>query len=360
MPTDVPSSRPGPADVARRLDGYFAALEQAFETACERGGRTEVVLVMAGRPVRMRLAGEVTAAVTLPALVHAARAGDGPADHEVLVWDGASTGVSLPPPPWQWPPPEARVKLVLPAGGEEYRIPGSRPVDSFAMCSLASRRSIIWLANAATVPWAARAAPLMQAWRWWTGACGLRIVHAGCVGTAAGATLLVGRGGSGKSSTSVLAALAGLHFVSDDYCLLEDGPEPVAHALFGSAKIHVDHLDRLPPLQAAAVLRPVEAGEKAILLMEQAAPGRMAARLPVRSVLAARVTGASRPRLVPISAAEALRAVAPSTLMQLYRDDSSVCGDIAALVRRLPCWRLELGGGLDRVPGLLRRHLDSF
>jgi len=200
----------------------------------------------------------------------------------------------------------------------------------------------------------------MQVWRWWAAARGLRILHAGCVGTAAGAALLVGRGGSGKSSTSVLAALAGLRFVSDDYCLLGDEPEPVAHALFGTAKLHVEHLDRVPGLTPAAVLLPVEDGEKAILQMDQAAPGRMAARLPVRSVLAARVTGAHRPRLVPIAAAEALRAVAPSTLMQLYRDDGSACGDLAALVRRLPCWRLELGGGLDEVPDLLRSHLDSL
>jgi hypothetical protein len=200
----------------------------------------------------------------------------------------------------------------------------------------------------------------MQVWRWWAAANGLRILHAGCVGTADGAALVVGRGGSGKSSTAVLAALAGLHFVSDDYCLFEGAPEPVAHTLFGTAKLHVDHLDRFPRLSIDAVLRPTEPGEKAILLMEQAAPGRVAARLPIRSVLAARVTGVSRPELVPISAAEALRFLAPSTLMQLYRDDSSACGDLAALARRLPCWRLELGGGLDAVPDVLRGHLSSF
>ena len=360
MSTENAFSERRSADVTRRLNNYFVALEQAFDTACLRGGRTEVLLAMADRKVRLQLAGGATAAVTLPALIHAASHGDGSADHEVLVWDEASTGVLLPPPPWNWPPVGAQVKLVLPAGGEGHRIPGSRPAGSFAMASIASRRTIVWLADTAALPWAARAAPLMQVWRWWAADCGLRILHAGCVGTAAGAALLVGRGGSGKSSTSVLAALAGLNFVSDDYCMFDGKPEPVAHALFASAKLHVDHLERFPRLPAEAVLRPVEAGEKAILRMEQAAPGRMAERLPVRSVLAARVTGTNQPRLVPISAAEALQAIAPSTLMQLYRDDSSACSEMAALVRRLPCWRLELGGGLDAVPGLLRRHLETI
>lgn len=351
--------RIGAGDVARRLDGYFDSLAMAFEAAVDRGGRTDVVLSLAGRTVRLVLAGG-TAAVTLPALVHAACEAETPADHEVLVWDGASTNIPLPPPPWHWPPPGSQVHVVLPAGGERYRIPRSRSVDSFAMLSTASRRTIVWMADVATVPWASRAAPLMQVWRWWAAANDLRILHAGCVGTAAGAALVVGRGGSGKSSTAVLAALAGLQFVSDDYCLLDREPEPVAHALFGTAKLHIDHLDRFPELSANAVLRPTEAGEKAIVLMEQAVPRRVVARLPVRSVLAARVTGASQPRLVPISAAEALRSVAPSTLMQLYRDDRSACGDLAALVRGLPCWRLELGGGLDAVPDLLHRHLESL
>ena len=191
------------------------------------------------------------------------------------------------------------MQVVLPAGGGAYRVPGCRPVDSFAMRSIAARWSSVWLADAGAMPWAARVTSLMQVWRWWAPADGLRVLHAGCVGTAAGAVLLVGRGGSGKSLAEVLAALTGMRFVSDDYCLLGDEPEPFTHALFGTAKLHVDHMKRFPKLTAAAVLRSDEAGERAIMLMKQTAPGRLAARLPLRSLLAARVTGASRPRLLP-------------------------------------------------------------
>jgi hypothetical protein len=217
----------------------------------------------------------------------------------------------------------------------------------------------VWLADAAALPWHERAAPLRQIWQWWSAAGGVRIVHAGCVGTEAGAALLVGRGGSGKSSTAVLAALAGLDYVSDDYCLLEPEPVPVAYALYSTAKLHPDHLARLPGLPPAAVLRPIEAGEKAVVFLERAAPERMASRLPVRSVIAPCVTGVDRPRLERLSPARALLALAPSTLMQLYRHSGSGCEDLADLVRRLPCWRLELGGGLADVPDLLRRHLEA-
>lgn len=354
------SARPTTADVARQLDAYFASLEAAWRAAADRQGVTDVTLALAGRAVRLQAAGEPATAAVLPPLAHAVRASTEEPDCEVLIWEEASSAVPLPPPPWRWPPPDSPVRLSLPAGGEGYRIWLRPDAGSFVMLSLAARRAVVWLADVATLPWHERAAPLMQVWRWWLAAGGPRISHAGCVGTEAGATLLVGRGGSGKSSTAVLAALSGLDFVSDDYCLLTAEPQPVAHALYATAKLHADHLARFPDLPPAAVSHPRDTGEKTILWMERAAPGRMALRLPVRSVIAPRVTGVDRPRLEPLSPAQALLALAPSTLLQLYPDAGTGCGDLAGVVRRLPCWRLELGHRLEEVPDMLRRHLEAL
>lgn len=359
IPDLTTPARLAPADVARQLGDYFVSLGEAGRAAGDRAGRTVVRLELAGRSVRLEVAGDPARQGLLPALDHAVRSVATASDFEVIVWDEATNGTPLPPPPWAWPQLGSAVRLSLPAGGEGYRIPPNRDTGSFAMLSLAERRAVVWFADAATLPWHERAAPLKQIWQWWSDTVGVRIIHAGCVGTEAGAALLVGRGGSGKSSTAVLAALAGLDYVGDDYCLLEPVPEPVAHALYATAKLHADHLAQFPDLPPAAVLHPTEAGDKAVLFMEQATPGRMAARLPVRSVLAPRVTGVSRPRLERLSPAEAMRALAPSTLIQLYRHAGTGCGDLADLVRRLPCWRLELGGHLADVPELLRRHLEA-
>jgi hypothetical protein len=354
----APAARLPPGDVARQLDGYFATLENSWKQAVDRGGNTVVTLDLAGRSVRLGLTSGVPAAI-LPALAHVTRPTDLQPDFEVLVWDEASTATPLPPPPWSWPPPGSAVRLSLPAGGEGYRIPVSRTPGSFAMLSLAARRAIVWIENAATLAWHHRAAPLLQAWQWWSMAGGARILHAGCVGTPAAAVILVGRGGSGKSSTAVLGALAGLDYVGDDYCLLETGPEPIAHSLYSTAKIHPGHLARFPDIPATSVLQPSEPGEKAVLFMERAAPDRMAVQLPIRSVVAPQVTGTDRPRLERLTSAEAMMAIAPSTLLQLYRHADTGCGDLAELVRRLPCWRLELGGRMADVPDLVRRHLEA-
>ena len=358
MAQGIGPDRLPPGPVARQLDGYFAMLETTWRQAAERGGSTVVTLDLAGRGIRLGLAGDV-AATLRPALAHVTRRANIPPDFEVLVWDEATTATPLPPPPWSWPPPGSAVRLSLPAGGEGYRIPVGRTPGSFAMFSLAARRVIVWIDDAATLAWHHRAAPLLQAWQWWSMTGGARILHAVCVGTPEGAAILVGRGGSGKSSTAVLGALAGLDYVGDDYCLLEIEPEPVAHSLYATAKLHADHLARFPDVPAAAVLHPTEPTDKAILFMERAAPDRMAARLPIRSVVAPRVTGADRPRLERLSPAKAMMAIAPSTLMQLYRHTDPGCGDLATLVRRLPCWRLELGGRMAEVPDLLRRHLET-
>jgi hypothetical protein len=354
------TARPPAAKVAKQLASYFVSLEAAFRAAGDRGGCTAATLNLAGQSVRLKLAGEPAVAAMLPALAHAAHTETVGLDFEVLVWDEASTGVPLPPPPWSWPSAASPVRLALPPGGEGYRIPATREVGSFAMFSLAARRAVVWLADATALPWHERAAPLKQVWQWWSAAVGPRIVHAGCVGTDAGATLLVGRGGSGKSTTAVFAAIAGLDYVSDDYCLLQPAAQPTAHALYATAKLHPVQLGQLPALPQAAVLRPSQAGEKAVVFLEKAATGRMALQLPVKSVIAPRVTGIDRPRLERLSPARALLALAPSTLMQLYRHAGTGCSDLAEIVRRLPCWRLELGGGLADIPDLLRQHLEAL
>jgi hypothetical protein len=55
-------------------------------------------------------------------------------------------------------------------------------------------------------------------------------------------------------------------------------------------------------------------------------------------------------RLVPASAPAALAALAPSTIFQLYPPQKNALAAMAALVRAVPCFSLELGSDIDRIP----------
>ena len=53
--------------------------------------------------------------------------------------------------------------------------------------------------------------------------------------------------------------------------------------------------------------------------------------------------------VVPASRGEALRALAPSTLLQLHVGEQQVLSDLTALVGRLPAYQLHLGPDVDRI-----------
>jgi hypothetical protein len=62
------------------------------------------------------------------------------------------------------------------------------------------------------------------------------------------------------------------------------------------------------------------------------------------------VVAGERTTAVPISAAEAFRNFAPNCAFQFPEPGRGVVDAIAALVREVPSYRLELGSDLSRVP----------
>jgi hypothetical protein len=65
------------------------------------------------------------------------------------------------------------------------------------------------------------------------------------------------------------------------------------------------------------------------------------------------VTPGERTRLRPIAAAACLRALAPSTVLQLPHEGGRALSAMAELVRELPAYALDLGDDGADVPALL-------
>src|SRR5205807_649323 len=94
-----------------------------------------------------------------------------------------------------------------------------------------------WAADADRLPAWECASPLRHVLHWWLADHGLQQVHAGSVGTERGAVLVVGRGGRGKSTTTLAALGQGLKYVGDDYVAVELEPEPLVHSIYNAGKL---------------------------------------------------------------------------------------------------------------------------
>ena len=64
-------------------------------------------------------------------------------------------------------------------------------------------------------------------------------------------------------------------------------------------------------------------------------------------------------RVVPATAAAALTALAPTTILALHPPQPNALREMAALVRAVPCYTLELGSDVDRIPEAIAQILET-
>jgi hypothetical protein len=356
VPDQAAAARAEGADLAGT---YFARLEERFELAAEAvGGAVNHDLAMAGLRLRLRCAGEQVGSALLPPFEHLAASGDEPPELTVSLFDTASSGVDPPPPAWEPLRAEPGTNPVARLRSDSTSVLAAAGSGTLTAVRPAEGKAIFHLADARRVPSAERAAPLRDALQLLMAARRRWMTHAGAVGRDGSGVLLVGRGGSGKSTLALSCALAGMEIVADDYVLLE--PDSLtAHAMQSTAKLTQDSVARLRiptgAVDAAGFEPTLEGPAKALVDIRALSSGGSSRRLAIRAVVAPEVRspqpaniagggdlGEVEPAVRAISAAQGLRAVAPSTIVQAGFGGGAALAALAALVRRVPSYALEL------------------
>jgi hypothetical protein len=324
-----------------------ADLRAAFDDARSAAGATERTYRIASRDVCIRSVGPIGDIVDR-ALAPLRAAPTGRPALVVHCWDTETSGVALPPPPWSnddylpggrirgFTEPDIPVVFDLPTG--TLNVLDARAGDAFCWTSESTRLP----------PWFHRS-PLRVVFGWWVQSFGGAVVHAGAVGDDEGVVLVTGRGGAGKSTTVLSARRAGLQLLSDDLAIVEPGappnPSTMVHAAYGTAKVEVEALARLPELADEAV----ETADGLVLELG----ARLLRTSPLRAVLAVAVHD-SPTELVPVTAAACLLALAPSSILGATAADPATLAAMAALVHGVPCYELRVGPDPDDVAATVR------
>jgi hypothetical protein len=203
-----------------------------------------------------------------------------------------------------------------------------------------------------------RAKPLATLLGVWCHDRGLRVVHAGMAARGGDGVLFVGPSGTGKSTAALACLAAGFDFLGDDCVALrardEGGFDGVR--LYATATLERAHLERA----VLAGERPLEArdeADKAIVAPGERRPARIASSAAVRAVLLPRLTDAPRTEVRRASGRDALLALAPSSIVRRAAPGATLLGDLARLVRDVPCYRLEMSRRPDEIPGCVDRVL---
>jgi hypothetical protein len=359
LPSPATSATPRGADpgiaFARQLRGSFelAAAARGLLVEGLRIGSVEISLRFAGPAMRESL---------LPPFAHLLAGAGREPDGTISLFDSASTGVPAPDLPWPAPAREPGRNPAARYDSGDAFVLASVGTGALTAIERGAAEAVFHLPDAAAVPANERAAPLREALYPLLADRGSYLTHAGAAGFDGRGALIAGASGSGKSTLALSCARAGMDLVADDYVALEVGERALANAMQSTVKLtrrSAELLGFADRFSEADFDRTVEALEKAEVQLESIYPGRLRKRLEIGAVIAPRVAGLERPRLERIGAADALRSLAPSTVLQVRARVGPLLPALARLAGSVPCYSLDLSTDVDANAAAVARALES-
>ena len=316
--------------------------------------------VFAGQPVRMRIVGRKLAEFMDLPFAHL-RAGDKclPVPRlSIDIWDQAETNV-----PCQIgltrDDLDLHPNLKRSADG---RYASYQLQHSLVCVDCVSGLMIGYTSNAEELSLYERGRPLHVPLSLWHKNQDIPLMHAGMVSKNGRGVLLAGPGGSGKSTSAVMCAHAGFDYLSDDLVGLELSSDGcfVGHSLYNSTFMEPDHLKRFSQLERYAIRGRYSFEKKHLVLLSQIASLRFARSCRIHSVVLPRVLNGFTSCFREASKGEALLALAPSSLLVGERSFGfEGFKKLADLVERVPCYWLELGNVLAKIPDAVEELLSE-
>jgi hypothetical protein len=235
--------------------------------------------------------------------------------------------------------------------------------DLLSIVDLEANLGFYWKRDLSPPPYYEAGSPMRALLHAWMHKQGVQFLHGGAVGTESGGVLLAGKGGSGKS-TSVLACLnSGLKYLSDDYCMVtnSDPNHSRLFSLYNTAKlIGSSDLARFRNLQSHVWNPQRGPFDKVTIFLHESFPETLISQFPLRAILVPRITGEPGTRIEPCGEGEALMALGPSSLAQLPASGRRDLNFIGQVVRRSPCYRMNLGTDLAQIPRAISHLLDRL
>lgn len=191
----------------------------------------------------------------------------------------------------------------------------------------------------------------------WAANLGIIPIHASCIALGGRALLMLGKGGSGKTTTALALAKRGWDLLADDLCFIyHDGPQTMVASLYATTLVTQNSLNRL---QAS--------------LWEDLGNthhGKSARRLPpnINIVTEAELAGMVwvsqnvgdlyKPKFLNRSQALVPLQAAFAPALQARGPSENLVNQLAGLSRSAPTWNMRLDWEFDKIDHALRELIN--
>lgn len=355
--TDSRSAAPDLSSRPQTPEAYDAG----FVAAAAVTGVVERHFRIAGRRLTLRFAGDALTEPVCRALAHLEFRGRwATPDLAVHLWDSQSTGV----PPLLPEPAHHTADSAGPWTLERFgHLQVGHRADQVALSALDPRLAAAWywVREPGLLEEWDRAAPLRALIHWWLAEQGIQLLHGGAVGVGPRGALLVGRGGSGKSTATLACVRDGMDYAGDDFVAAAPATPPTVHSIYSSAKLEPHHLRRFPDLLPGfgADVDSTPPDQKLVAYLSELLPDRCRPGFTLNAMLVPSFHDGARSYLEPATRAEVLQALAPSSLFLLPgAARQRTLTELTRIVAAVPSYRLRMGHDLTAIAAAVGRSME--
>lgn len=279
----------------------------------------------------------------------AARPSEKEPEATIYAWDESAGKTGFPPPPWGEEFVYTHRGDIQGFGHEQIKVSFSLHSGLLSMYHREERVGIYWTTNAARMPGYEWAAPMRRILNWIGIEHGLQLTHAGAVGVNGRGLLLTGKGGSGKSTTTLACLHAGWDFVSDDYCWVSTEPVPTAHAVYRTAKLRPEQHTDLPNWNRDERL----SEDKDVFDLRSLDGANLVDSLKLEALLLPRPQEVPKAKLRKAEKKEAVANISLTTMSQLACSGPKNMNILRDLAQTLPSYHLDLCHPVSSVPQVM-------
>ncbi len=334
------------------LDDYFKNLQKQFQLAAYKlGGIHSFDFQLANKNLKITSAGEKILQITKQAFTHLEVQNNVAQEKpfNIFIWDENESGISLPNPPWlnaENASEDKYIQFQL-AHYFAYHFHHQSILylynvkENSAFCIVKDARNLI---NSF------KAAPFTKLISFWAQKQNLSILHAGCVSLNNKGVLIVGRGGKGKSSTSIQCIIDGLDYLSDDYLLIDHTNEKtMAYSIYNSGHLELNNIENFPKIKSSIEIGNIDSNNKPYLFLSPIFKDKVKRSTEIKAIIVPLVTKNVLANFYPISSIEAIKALAPTSLVQLNTRGTNNLNYLANLTRKFPNYCLKLGSDFEDI-----------
>ena len=282
---------------------------------------------------------------------------DNAVDLRICVWDSSQTKMISPPWSQEAYGPRGEIHGF---NTELFQSAFDHGSQSLSIIDHEWGMALFWCRNANDLAVYEIGAPLRTILSWFLQQHDALLLHAGAICVNGRGALLAGAGGAGKSSTALLCLKAGGYYLADDYCGFRQNDGLPIYSIYSSAKISGRWLIRVRELRDLEQAASLRHNEKRLFFMNELIPGQVERSCPCHVLFLPRISNDDETTVEPATSAEALRALAPSSIFQSAGAGVIAFRRISELVQKAPARWLNLGRDTSRIADEIARCLDGL